>query len=233
MKLCKLGASVLILCIMTGCSNAAPTTTSTDALPVDVATDSEAESTTFTSIKIKGDSYSIPLKVSDLLDAGFTIQTTDVPTIVYNTDCIGYFEDAESGAILVGNIGTPSEEELDPSEGYVFDILEDTGNTTGEGILTVYGDINISSTVEEVQAVFGEPAWDDGNNQLYYKLLGDGTENSDMVCVAVSDGAVKRVEVNNSKDFKEPYVEEDIEVEESVEETATLGVEESESVTEK
>ena len=154
-----------------------------------------------TKVTIAGKEVSVPIKVSDIVDMGFTLESTDMETIGFNQDCVGYFKSPD-GAMLIANIGVQEGEGLTPEEGYAFDVLEDIGNTQGDGVLSVYGGISISSSVEEVEAVYGEPTFNDGSNKLYYKIIGDAAY-SDMVCVAVIDDEVKRVEVCNAKEFKE------------------------------
>lgn len=165
-----------------------------------------------TKITLAGKDFTIPVKVSDIVAAGFTLTSTDVETIGYNQDCIGYFENSD-GATIVANIGSTEGTGQSPEEGYAFDVLEDVSNTQGEGVLTVHGGISLASEVDAVKEVYGEPTYDDGANQLYYKIIGDA-QYSDMVCVAVINGEVSRVEVCNAKDFKELEVATPSEVEE-------------------
>lgn len=168
---------------------------------VEAETSVEAPVEDLTKVTLAGNEVSVPIKVSDIVDMGFTLESTDMETIGFNQDCVGYFKSPD-GAMLIANIGVQEGEGLTPEEGYAFDVLEDIGNTQGDGVLSVYGGISISSSVEEVEAVYGEPTFNDGSNKLYYKIIGDAAY-SDMVCVAVIDDKVKRVEVCNAKEFKE------------------------------
>lgn len=168
---------------------------------VETETSVEAPVEDLTKVTLAGKEVSVPIKVSDIVDMGFTLESTDMETIGFNQDCVGYFKSPD-GAMLIANIGVHEGEGLTPEEGYAFDVLEDIGNTQGDGVLSVYGGISISSSVEEVEAVYGEPTFNDGSNKLYYKIIGDAAY-SDMVCVAVIDDKVKRVEVCNAKEFKE------------------------------
>lgn len=168
---------------------------------VETETSVEAPVEDLTKVTLAGKEVSVPIKVSDIVDMGFTLVSTDMETIGFNQDCVGYFKSPD-GAMLIANIGVQEGEGLAPEEGYAFDVLEDIGNTQGDGVLSVYDGISISSSVEEVEAVYGEPTFNDGSNKLYYKIIGDAAY-SDMVCVAVIDDKVKRVEVCNAKEFKE------------------------------
>lgn len=167
--------------------------------PAETTTEAPVED--LTKVTLAGKEVSVPIKVSDIVDMGFTLESTDMETIGFNQDCVGYFKSPD-GAMLIANIGVQEGEGLTPEEGYAFDVLEDIGNTQGDGVLSVYGGISTSSSVEEVEAVYGEPTYNDGSNKLYYKIIGDAAY-SDMVCVAVIDDKVKRVEVCNAKEFKE------------------------------
>ena len=158
--------------------------------PAETTTEAPVED--LTKVTLAGKEVSVPIKVSDIVDMGFTLESTDMETIGFNQDCVGYFKSPD-GAMLITNIGVQEGDGLAPEEGYAFDVLEDIGNTQG---------ISISSSVEEVEAVYGEPTFNDGSNKLYYKIIGDAAY-SDMVCVAVIDDKVKRVEVCNAKEFKE------------------------------
>lgn len=154
----------------------------------------------YVEVRIADNKYTIPMSVQDLLDCGYSIMACDYPKATKDVDNVVYFTN-ELGYLLTTNVTTESDEQCEISDGTIVDILADTGNTVGTE-LVVYGGIDFESTEEEVRAVYGEPRFDFNGDTLYYIPLEDGNE-MDMVCVALTDGVVRRIEVSNTRGYRQ------------------------------
>lgn len=144
--------------------------------------------------------FTIPMSVQDLLDCGYSVMACDYPTATKDVDNVVYFTNS-SGYLITANVTTSNEEQCEIKDGMIVDILADTGNTL-ETELSVYGGISFDSTEEEVQAVYGEARFDFNGDTLYYIPLETGNE-MDMVCVALTDGVVRRIEVSNTQGYRQ------------------------------
>ena len=154
----------------------------------------------YVEVRIADKEFTIPMSVQDLLDCGYSIMACDYPKATKDVDNVVYFIN-DKGYLLTTNVTTNKEEQCEISEGTVVDVLADTGNTSGTE-LVVYGDIDFSSTEEEVRAVYGEPRFEFNGDTLYYIPLESGNE-MDMVCVALTDGVVRRIEVSNTQGYRQ------------------------------
>ena len=58
--------------------------------PAETTTEAPVED--LTKVTLAGKEVSVPIKVSDIVDMGFTLESTDMETIGFNQDCVGYFK---------------------------------------------------------------------------------------------------------------------------------------------
>lgn len=154
----------------------------------------------YVEIRIAGKEFAIPMSVRDLLDCGYSVMGCDYPTATKGVDNVVYFTNTD-GYLLTANVTTDKEESCAIEDGVIVDILADTGNTEGTE-LSVYGGIGLESTEEEVRAVYGEPRFDFNGDKLYYIPLNNGND-MDMVCVALTDCVVRRIEVSNVQEYRQ------------------------------
>lgn len=154
----------------------------------------------YVEIRIADKEFAIPMSVRDLLDCGYSVMGCDYPTATKDVDNVAYFTNTD-GYLLTANVTTDKEESCAIEDGVIVDILADTGNTEGTE-LSVYGGIGLESTEEEVRAVYGEPRFDFNGDKLYYIPLNNGND-MDMVCVALTDGVVRRIEVSNVQEYRQ------------------------------
>lgn len=154
----------------------------------------------YTEIRIADKEFSIPMSVKDLLNCGYSVTNYDYPVATKNVDNVVYFTNTD-GYLLTANVTTNNEESCAIEDGVIVDILADTGNTAGTE-LSVYGGIGFESTEKEVQTVYGEPRFDFNGDKLYYIPL-DSKNDMDMVCVALTDGVVRRIEVSNTQEYRQ------------------------------
>lgn len=154
----------------------------------------------YVEIRIADKEFAIPMSVRDLLDCGYSVMGCDYPTATKDVDNVVYFTNTD-GYLLTANVTTDKEESCAIEDGVIVDILADTGNTEGTE-LSVYGGIGLESTEEEVRAVYGEPRFDFNGDKLYYIPLNNGND-MDMVCVALTDGVVRRIEVSNVQEYRQ------------------------------
>lgn len=154
----------------------------------------------YVEIRIADKEFTIPMSVRDLLDCGYSVMSCDYPTATKDVDNVVYFTNTD-GYLLTANVTTDKEESCAIEDGVIVDILADTGNTEGTE-LSVYGGIGLESTEEEVRAVYGEPRFDFNGDKLYYIPLNNGND-MDMVCVALTDGVVRRIEVSNVQEYRQ------------------------------
>lgn len=157
------------------------------------------ETTELTTVKIGETSLTIPCTVQELEETGYTLMASSSPEVYRNVDNMAYFTSPE-GFTLVANLGT-KEESCDLDDGMVIDLLADTGNTTGT-TMSIYGDISLTSTIEEVEAVYGSPNVSLDGSNLYSKSIPGGMEY-DMVAVATMGDKVVRIEVCNTQGYIE------------------------------
>lgn len=144
--------------------------------------------------------FTIPMSVQDLLDCDYSVMACDYSTVTKGVDNVVYFINP-SGYLITTNVTTNSDEQCEIVDGTIVDILADTGNTI-ETELTIYGGISFDSTEEDVQKVYGEARFDFNGDTLYYIPLETGNE-MDMVCVALTDGVVRRIEVSNTQGYRQ------------------------------
>lgn len=154
----------------------------------------------YVEIRIADKEFAIPMSVRDLLDCGYSVMGCDYPIATKDVDNVVYFTNTD-GYLLTANVTTDKEESCAIEDGVIVDILADTGNTEGTE-LSVYGGIGLESTEEEVRAVYGEPRFDFNGDKLYYIPLNNGND-MDMVCVALTDGVVRRIEVSNVQEYRQ------------------------------
>lgn len=154
----------------------------------------------YTEIRIADKEFTIPMSVKDLLNCGYSIMDCDYPVATKNVDNTVYFTNTD-GYLLTANVTTNREESCEIEDGVIVDILADTGNTAGTE-LSVYGGIGFESTEKEVQTVYGEPRFDFNGDKLYYIPL-NSKNYMDMVCVALTDGVVRRIEVSNTQEYRQ------------------------------
>lgn len=154
----------------------------------------------YTEIRIADKEFTIPMSVKDLLNCGYSVMDCDYPVATKNVDNTVYFTNTD-GYLLTANVTTNREESCEIEDGVIIDILADTGNTAGTE-LSVYGGIGFESTEKEVQAVYGEPRFDFNGDKLYYISL-NSENDMDMVCVALTDGVVRRIEVSNTQEYRQ------------------------------
>lgn len=154
----------------------------------------------YVEIRIADKEFTIPMSVRDLLDCGYSVMGCDYPAATKDVDNVVYFTNTD-GYLLTANVTTDKEESCAIEDGVIVDILADTGNTEGTE-LSVYGGIGLESTEEEVRAVYGEPRFDFNGDKLYYIPLNNGND-MDMVCVALTDGVVRRIEVSNVQEYRQ------------------------------
>lgn len=154
----------------------------------------------YTEIRIADKEFTIPMSVKDLLNCGYSVMDCDYPVATKNVDNTVYFTNTD-GYLLTANVTTNREESCVIEDGVIVDILADTGNTAGTE-LSVYGGIGFESTEKEVQTVYGEPRFDFNGDKLYYIPL-NSKNDMDMVCVALTDGVVRRIEVSNTQEYRQ------------------------------
>jgi len=154
----------------------------------------------YTEIRIADKEFTIPMSVKDLLNCGYSVMNYDYPVATKNVDNVVYFTNTD-GYLLTANVTTNNEESCAIEDGVIVDILADTGNTAGTE-LSVYGGIGFESTEKEVQTVYGEPRFDFNGDKLYYIPL-NSKNDMDMVCVALTDGVVRRIEVSNTQEYRQ------------------------------
>ena len=144
--------------------------------------------------------FTVPMSVQDLMACGYSVMACDYPTATKGIDNVVYFTNP-SGYLITTNVTTNSDEQCEIVDGTIVDILADTGNTI-ETELTIYGGISFDSTEEDVQKVYGEARFDFNGDTLYYIPLETGND-MDMVCVALTDGVVRRIEVSNTQGYRQ------------------------------
>lgn len=180
-----------VLLLLSGCSNTTPTNTSTS----DTAGEEVIERNDIYRVALGDKELYVPFSVTELEEAGLKLSDSSVDTVMRGADNIAYYVDDEDGMIVV-NLGTYVDS-CELNEAYVIDILSDKGNTDSS-ILSVNG-ISFDSTKEEVEAVFGEPVFED-NGMTMYSRLEEGAY-MDGAYVAMDGDEVIRVEVLSTKDF--------------------------------
>lgn len=178
------------LVLLTGCGAATAPVESTD---VEATSEGVVQRNDIYKIGLGEKELYVPFPVSELKDSGLKLSESSVDTVTRGADNIAYYVDDENGMIVV-NLGTYVDScEFD--EAYVIDILADKGNTD-TSILSVSG-ISFDSSKEEVEAVFGEPVFEDNGMTMYSKL--EEGAYMDGAYVAMDGDEVIRVEVLSTK----------------------------------
>lgn len=149
-------------------------------------------------VKLGGKELTVPFAVSELTECGYTLERADSETVTYDDDNIAYYINLAGQRVTV-NLGTQNEDGCGIEDSYVIDILADTGNTDSSD-LEIYGGITLSSSIEDVVAVYGEPVFEFNGNYMYAVHIND-SDTLDMACIGVMDGQIIRLEVCNMEDF--------------------------------